>query len=67
MDWIQAAWPNPLLGILIAAAIVHCVAGLWATAIATQKGYSTPQWLVIGLIGGSFAVLWSRRLSDQNS
>lgn len=65
MDWLLAAWPNPLLGVAIAAAIVHCAAGFWATAIATQKGYSARQWLLIGLIGGSFAVLISRRLSDR--
>lgn len=66
MDWLQAVWPNPLLGIVIIAAIVHTVAGFGAAAIAARKGYSYPQWLVIGLIGGSFAVLLSRRLSDRS-
>lgn len=67
VDWLLAAWPFPLLWLAIAAAIVHTVAGFRAASIATQKGYAYPQWLVIGLIGGSFALLWSRRLSDRNS
>ncbi|ABB56661.1 hypothetical protein [Synechococcus elongatus] len=67
MDWLLAGWPTPLLEIAIAAAIVHCAAGLWATAIATRKGHRAGQWLLIGLIGGSFAVLLSRRLSDRTN
>ena len=36
---------------------IHCVIGITAAAIAQKKGYSLRSWLLIGLVGGTFALV----------
>jgi len=36
---------------------LHCLLGIIAATIAYKKGYSLTSWTVIGLLGGTFALV----------
>ena len=48
-------------------AIAHCAIGLVAAAVAHRKGRSLPQWLAIGLIGGTPSLVAALLLRPQDS
>jgi uncharacterized membrane-anchored protein len=48
-------------------ASLHCVIGTTAAIIAVNKGYSLWRWLLIGLVGGTFALVWSIFLEKNDS
>lgn len=39
--------------------LLHCLIGLTAAIIADQKGYSFVLWLIIGLMGGTFGLIFA--------
>ncbi len=43
----------------------HCLIGGIATLIAYQKGYSWGKWLMIGLVGGTFAFVYALFLKKK--
>ncbi len=47
--------------------LLHCLIGLMAGIVADTKGYSFLNWLIIGLIGGTIALIFSIRLPKLNN
>ncbi|WP_373479868.1 hypothetical protein [Geminocystis sp.] len=45
--------------------LLHCFIGLCAGIVADIKGYSFLLWLLIGLTGGTFALIASLRLQSK--
>lgn len=41
--------------------LLHCLIGLAAAIVADSKGNSFLQWLIIGMIGGTFGLIASVR------
>jgi hypothetical protein len=51
---------NPLFDHpILPLAILHCLVGLLATAIAYRKGYDLKSWLALGLIGGTPSLIYA--------
>jgi hypothetical protein len=46
-------------------ALIHCAIGLVAAAIAHNKGRNLSTWLIVGLIGGTFALFASIFLKEE--
>jgi hypothetical protein len=51
---------NPLFDrLILPLALLHCLIGLIAAAIAYRKGYALKTWLVLGLIGGTPSLIYA--------
>lgn len=46
---------------------LHCLIGAIATTIAVRKGHNFWRWLLIGLVGGTFGLVWSLFLEKNDS
>lgn len=55
--------PSPEAALFLLGA--HCLIGAIAALIAQQKGRPLGSSLAIGLVGGTFALLWALRLSTS--
>ena len=55
--------PEPSLVFLLM--LLHCLIGLSAAIVADQKGYPFTLWLIIGLIGGTIALIAALFLSPK--
>ena len=45
--------------------LLHCLIGLSAAIVADSKGYSFSVWLLIGFLGGTFALIASLILKSK--
>ncbi|WP_330203715.1 hypothetical protein [Cyanobacterium sp. Dongsha4] len=57
---------NPDPNIVFWLMLLHCIIGLSAGIVADIKGYSFPLWLGIGTIAGTFGLIASLTLKNQN-
>jgi steroid 5-alpha reductase family enzyme len=55
----------PIIPIIALLAVLHCVIGLAAAAIAQRKGCNRNQWLVWGLIGGTVALVMAVLIEEK--
>ncbi|MBL1210391.1 hypothetical protein [Geminocystis sp. GBBB08] len=55
--------PNLVFSLML----LHCLIGLTAGIIADSKGYFFSLWLLIGIMGGTFALIASINLKSKNA
>ncbi len=44
---------------------LHCLIGIIATTVAVSKGHNFGRWFLIGLVGGTFGLMWSIFLENK--
>ena len=54
MNWISTLESMPIISGLM---ILHCIIGSVAAGIAKSKGFNFRKWIVLGLIGGTPALI----------
>jgi hypothetical protein len=57
---------NPSASLVFFLLLFHCLIGLGAAIVADLKAHSFLKWLIMGLIGGTFALIFSVVILKSN-